>query len=231
MKVAICDDKVEIQGEVEKIVKDWYEHNCVWGQVYKCSNRKELLQDIFDLVFLDIQLEKEDGIEIKDYMMKNMEETKIVFITSHQDRMPEAFGRNVLGFINKPIQYPRIQAYLAQTLEYKKKDFLLIRKKNGVHAVDIDRVTYIEAVEKYSYIHLLDDSKIFTDKSLAVWEGELPKNLYVRCHKSYIVCLKNIRNIEKEKIYLSNGDTIQISRRKKQDTIVRYNEFVIRNAK
>ena len=45
MKVAICDDKVEIQGEVEKIVKDWYEHNCVWGQVYKCSNRKELLQD------------------------------------------------------------------------------------------------------------------------------------------------------------------------------------------
>lgn len=53
MKVAICDDKVEIQGEVEKIVKDWYEHNCVWGQVYKCSNRKELLQDIFDLVFLE----------------------------------------------------------------------------------------------------------------------------------------------------------------------------------
>ena len=72
------------------------------------------------MVFLDIELEKEDGIEIKDYMMKNMEETKIVFITSHQDRMPEAFGRNVLGFINKPIQYPRIQAYLAQTLEYKK---------------------------------------------------------------------------------------------------------------
>ena len=64
MKVAICDDKVEIQGEVEKIVKDWYEHNCVWGQVYKCSNRKELLQDIFDLVFLDIELEKEDGIEV-----------------------------------------------------------------------------------------------------------------------------------------------------------------------
>lgn len=46
-----------------------------------------------------------------------------------------------------------------------------------------------------------------------------------------LICLKNIRNIEKEKIYLSNGDTIQISRRKKQDTIVRYNEFVIRNAK
>ena len=150
LNIFICDDEpnfCEIIGEVckEVLASEGFEGNISVGYdgeaVISYNNH-------IDILVLDIDMPIVDGIRVKEELQKNEEETQIIFVTSHQERMKEAFGLKVFGFVDKTYLKNELQVMLTNLLkiyesytmieeEYKSKDIL-----------------YIESVENYVRLHM-----------------------------------------------------------------------------
>ena len=103
MRIAVCDDQVIYREELIKQCKTILNENTYYG----CFDSGECLlhaEEEFDLLFLDIEMTGMDGIQVKDILEQKQSSMKIIFLTSHEERMIEAFGNHVIGFLKKPIQ-------------------------------------------------------------------------------------------------------------------------------
>lgn len=104
MKIAICDDQKIYRDDILAHCKRLL---CEEGSVYKVyTSGEELLTsgEMFDFLFLDIEMTGMDGIQVKELLEQQSIQGKIIFLTSHEERMREAFGANVIGFLRKPVQ-------------------------------------------------------------------------------------------------------------------------------
>ena len=99
-----------------------------------------------------------------------------------------------------------------------KDEALLLTVTRGVGVVDMSTIVRIEASSNYSKIYFSNGQKLVSSKVLRWFEEHLPDHLFVRIHRTHIVNKKFIRTYiyNSGKIALSNGESIQVSRRKKE---------------
>ena len=104
IRIAVCDDNFIFVNEVKQICEEYFaskNENC-HVECFSCGEEVLHAVDLaWDVLFLDIEMGKISGIEVKDQLLEKNCETQIVFLTSHNECMKEAFGRNVVGFIEK----------------------------------------------------------------------------------------------------------------------------------
>ena len=103
MIIGICDDEKIMREQVEKIrhkVTDGYDEE-ILVQTY--SDGSAVLDGTFDILILDIEMEDVDGISVKNIFQNRKRDTIIIFVTSHDEMMSQAFGVNVIGFVTKNI--------------------------------------------------------------------------------------------------------------------------------
>ena len=102
MQIAICDDnKVfldDIHDKLTKLLPEEVEY-------LRFESGDEFLNaDVEpDFLFLDIEMPGTDGITLKDLLDSSDKKTRIIFLTNYDNRMREAFGNRVIGFLNKPV--------------------------------------------------------------------------------------------------------------------------------
>lgn len=104
LRIAICDDQEVYREDILEHCKRLLQGENV---IYSCFASGEELLDSgfqFDFLFLDIEMTGMDGIQVKNLLETQNAQAKIIFLTSHEERMIEAFGANVIGFLRKPVQ-------------------------------------------------------------------------------------------------------------------------------
>ena len=101
MKIGICDDDPKTREQLNNLC-----HKLGYIDTYQFDSGEELLSsDIchsLTLVFLDIEMNGMTGIEVKNILEQKCPFTLIIFNTSHEEQIKDAFGRNVISFISKP---------------------------------------------------------------------------------------------------------------------------------
>lgn len=232
MKIAICDDDILICNQIEGIIKNKISTLEISCEVNVFTQGKDVLNDIYDLIFLDIEMSKEDGIEIKNQIGKRDIKTRIVFVTSHDEWMQKAFGINVIGFVKKPIHETEIIQYLEDVIfEIKQKSRnIIVKTSKGLAKIYYNEIVYIEAAQKYTMVHMVMGNVELCDLSISEWEKILPDDTFTRCHRSYIA---NFEYVEKmsSSIHLVNGDMLEVSRRKLKETRSKYMNYIMENAR
>lgn len=152
-----------------------------------------------DLLFLDIQMPKLTGI---DFLKSIKNPPKVIFTTAYIDYALEGYELDVLDYLVKPISFQRflkaINKYFAianQTTEttafiekITDKDFIFVKSDRKNHKIQFSEIQYIESVKDYIKIHTTD-KRIIAKNTLTNFENELPKNKFIRIHRSYIVNL------------------------------------------
>lgn len=105
VKIAICDDEAIYRENTEKECRLYFQEKSQEITIDFFSSGNELLEteNIYDILFLDIEMPDSDGISIKENFEKRRKNTRIIFLTSHTERVLEAFGKNVLFFLRKPL--------------------------------------------------------------------------------------------------------------------------------
>lgn len=157
-----------------------------------------------DVIFLDINMPELDGMSLGKLITKLAPNTKIVFITAYRDYAAEAFEIKAFDYILKPYSDERINEILDNLIACKNGDNL---KENSrinkitVHldekmvVLSLDEIYYIEVVEKESVV--CTKTQRYTSKfKISKWEEILPKNKFYRSHRSYIVNLDKVREVE-----------------------------------
>lgn len=167
---------------------------------------KYLKDNIIDVVFLDINMPELDGMSLGKIISKINDKIKIVFITAYREFAADAFEIKAFDYILKPYSEERIKEVLENITKEKDseneslKDVNRINKITGIlnnkmFVISLDDIYYIEVNEKDTFIYTKDE--VYTSKiKISKLEEILPKEKFYRTHRSYIVNLDKIVEVE-----------------------------------
>lgn len=162
------------------------------------------------VVFLDVEMPQVTGIECAKNIMDIEPKTVIVFVTAHEEYMPEAFDVYAFDYLVKPFKVSRLIKTLerikrtrtekphgngtsfAKTQGKLKK--LMVRNKEGINLVDMYEIILIQREDRSTVIYT-NNEHYATSESLSSLEKRLDDRLFFRCHKSYIINLNAISKI------------------------------------
>lgn len=180
-----------------------------------------------DLVFLDIQMPKITGfemIELLDY------KPQIIFTTAYDQYALKAFELNAVDYLLKPFSKERLQAAIdkvqhrIQTNEDPTEkldelsnfrpgdgfiDRIVVKDRHKIHIITVDQIRYIESLDDYVMIYT-HDGRHMKQKTMKYFENNLDPKDFIRIHRSYIVQVENIAEIqqyEKESYIVILKDT------------------------
>jgi len=223
MKICICDDKKEDLAILNGICSEYLKRRDISAEIV-CTQEPEVpLEGDFDLLFLDVEMPKMRGPEIKQRLM-GRERPYIIFVTSYQETIREAFGINVLGFLNKPVEPALFEAQMDLAVDLLAAGRMIqLGKGKWESSKDI---VMIFTEEKYTR-GILADGRITEscEKSLTLWENELSDLFFLRVDTSYLVNCKYIQDLSDNEVILSNGQTVKISRRRKKEFLAKFSEY------
>ena len=228
MKCLIIDDD-EI---ARRTVQHCAERTDFLQLVASCSSVPEALKIIrdkqIDLIFLDVEMPEMTGI---DFLRTFKEIPQIILITGKKEYAAEAFDYDVTDFLLKPVDYPRFlkAAMKAQSIH----NGMQVKNENGEDSIFIKKdgnrlvrlpakeILWIEALADYVNIHTKDarHTILATMKSI---ETKLPVKDFIRIHRSYIVRLDKISEIEENSVVIA-GKVLPVSRSHKEDLFKRLN--------
>jgi DNA-binding LytR/AlgR family response regulator len=164
-----------------------------------------------DLMFLDIQMPQLLGT---DLMRTLNNPPKVIFTTAFREFAVEGFELNAVDYLLKPISFERflkavnkvMEIRLPQQAEQEMHDaYLYFRSDRKMHKVAMEDIIFIESLK--DYIKVVTKSKtIITKQSISSIEERLPKSLFIRIHRSFIVSLNKVQSYTPELIAIGNEE-------------------------
>ena len=214
MKIYICDDMIEIveavKAECEHYLQAKNMEAEVAGDVFFPDELEEEDKRP-DILLLDIDMPTSSGIEIKDRMEKYEDGPFIIFITSHDEMVYEAFGKNVIGFLRKPVDRVLFEKVMDKAVDFYESRFLSVQLPGGIELMCRD-IIGIKSEHVYSTI-VLADGELSIRRSLKEWETLLPEKDFLRINEKWIIHYAYVYKIKDDKVTLKNGERLAVSRR------------------
>jgi two-component system response regulator LytT len=194
---------------------------------------KFLNNEQVDLIFLDIHMPDFTGF---DFIQSIKSPPKVILVTSDKNFAIEAFEYEcIVDYLVKPITEDRFQKAIQKASTYKKdsnqKELATVAGDNrNEFYINIDRrlikiemasVNIVEA--KGDYIHIKTDGKNYVVHStLKKIESKLPKDLFLKVHRSFVINTKKIIDIEDNNVLIGK-DVIPVSRANRPELMKRLN--------
>ncbi len=201
-------------------------------KVDACSNalaaQSTLRKESIDLLFLDIQMPHLTGLEF----LKSLKNPPLVILTTaYSEYALEAFDYEVVDYLLKPIVFERFFQAIEKVLNRIEKnptprihseissiqsqtDYIFIKADGIIHKIQYRDILYIESLREYIRIHTSEKRLVFR-QALSQLLQKLPENQFFRIHRSYIINLEQIENIEGNMVRIG-GHRLSISKRKKE---------------
>ena len=223
MVIGICDYENVIRDKIEKICINETKKYCEDVVIQKYSDGREVLEKDFDILILDIEMEDVDGIVVKNYFQKRKKDTIIIFVTSHNEMMSQAFGVNVMGFVAKSYLDNQLQVMLDGAMKR-------VMNTVSIEGVDSRKVCYIQAEHVYNILHLENETEVSVRCSSADLEKMLEVVGFIRVHRTYIINMAYVDHI-KDKTVVVNKKEIPVSARLKSRLRKEYSRYCRENAR
>ena len=169
-----------------------------------------------DITFIDVDMRQLSGLELAG--MVNLY-TIVVFTTAFPEYAVQAFEKEAFDYLLKPITYERFAKCILHVKRKKKQaekndhpireDFFNIKSevKGRMVKIKFDEVIYIEGAVNYIQIHTME-GKHMTYLTMKEIERHLPKPLFARIHRSFMINVNFVKVIERSQVRLENGESL-----------------------
>lgn len=230
MKIAIVDDEVRWQVAVKALIDKFPWTDMMSIECF--SSGEEFCQaDVFDIVFMDIEMTGMDGFAAAEKCREKNKEAIIVFLTTHIELSRRGYLVNAFRYIDKGNIGEELQEALESIAnlceKMQKLTFHMLR--TGDFSIYVRDILYIETEKRNVVIHTMDEEFI-CNRGMDELEEELRDCWFFRCHKSYLVNLENIQAFDKRDVYFKNGKKAMISVRKYPELKQKHIEYKFRYA-
>ena len=217
---AMCDDELPFAEQLRSLVMAYAKKKRVELQAETFASAEELLEEIengagFEILFLDIEMRKMDGIELGKKLRERSYQTLIIDVSGYDQYMRQLFEAEPFRFLSKPLKQEELENVLDKAFErisrFHRELFTIRFGKNVVNLLCRD-IVYLESNKRkvivhtvrgeYEYYHKLDEAE---EELLAISAD------FVRIHKAYLVNMEHVEAFQYEKLALRDGTILSIS--------------------
>jgi DNA-binding LytR/AlgR family response regulator len=229
IKCIIIDDEPVARKILQEFIEE-IDYLELIGQAENPLKAMSFINDhSIDIIFLDINMPKISGIE---FLKTSKLQAKIIMTTAYADHAVEAFGLEVFDYLVKPIAFDRFLKACNRAKDSvklteghpetrEKADHFFIKWNNQIEKIRYNDLVYAEAMLNYVMLHTTS-KKMMVYVTIKSLEEQLPSDIFIKVHKSFIVNISKIKSIEGSILDIGN-EKITISQNLREKVI---NEIV-----
>lgn len=214
--------------------------------IEKCASAKDGLKAIRqlqpELVFLDINMPWMSGLELLEVVGEI--KFDVIFTTAHDQYAVQAFRLSAIDYLLKPVDYQELitavrkveakhsHAITQEQLGHLKENMnptsgiqrIGVPTKSGIDFVLIQDILYCEADSNYTFVHLTNNKKLYSAKTLKDFDQLLGQTEFCRIHQSFLINLNHLKKYYRGDggyVEMINGASLNVSRSKKEELLGR----------
>lgn len=219
MHIAVCDDNMDELSHVSALLEDYCREvdSSVTYEIFHSAT--DLLETMkvrrYDLLLLDILMPGFTGMDAAREIRRYDSEIPIIFLTSSREFAVESYRVGAKDYIVKPVNkdelFPSINKQLSK---YTQKDsYLALKTGNGIIKLPFSNIVYVEVINRMVRFVLTNGEVKEAYGYLADYESDLISDLhFYKPHRSYIVNLRHVTELNKNGFISKNGKTVPVAR-------------------
>ncbi len=221
-RLAVCEDDRAAQEEICRLCDDILTQDGIGHRIVPFSSATELGRSLeagaapFDLLVLDIEMRDrgKTGMELARELRRRRDRTSILFVTGHEEYLAEGYDVQPVHFLLKPPDRGKLAEALHIDWEFNHSPRTVLLQRGGrALRLVLSEVRYIETGPNHSVKISTTGRGYLFQASLAYMETMLPARSFARCHKSYLVNLAHVAEMDREGIVLDNGEQLPVGRK------------------
>lgn len=207
IKLALCDDDLNIINQIDNFFENIKNQGIEYETFFSAEELLKfcnLEKSEFDVYILDIEMKKMSGIELAKEIRRYDSEAIIIFMTNHKEYVFDVFEVLTFDYIIKPIDINKFQQIIDKVKKYLqkvKKDFVFSYKRNN-YSIPFNKINYIEKNGRKVIVHTVSKDTYQCNMTCKEMMDALDSEIFANVRKSGIVNLKEIYQIDGEKVIL-----------------------------
>jgi DNA-binding LytR/AlgR family response regulator len=220
MNVIICEDTKEDAAVLHSHIQKYFKSiNCPVN-IIAYNNGDSFLEDFeakklsnIQIVFLDIYMPGINGINLAKKIRRTNDEIVVVFTTMSDNHALDGFAVSALQYLLKPVDYLQVESTLSKCIKLFADSLRFIAVLSGRLTVKIylKDIMYIEVFNSTILIHTVSET-IKSYLSLSELEKQLEGSTFLRTHRSYVVNMCYINDMDTNNFILKDNTVIPIRR-------------------
>lgn len=223
LKIGICDDDAMQLEYVEELIKGYSSRYNVEFEIFKYESEKELLESIrktkYNILFMDIEIDKANGIEISKRILDIQSDISLVFISGHTSYSLDAYVVEPVHYLVKPINTADFFVALDRAIKKTKRikyenyfnDFILINSEGANIQIQLNEFEFARKegrkvlIQAKNNVYLVNDSiKNFIDR--------INSRFIIRINQSTIINISYVDEFSDKSLTMVSGIEFQIGR-------------------
>ena len=227
--IAIVDDEQSDSALLGARVEAYCKKNDIASQIRVFRDGFDFIRAIehFDIVFMDIRMEKLDGLETARLLRKINKDACLIFVTNMAQFAIKGYEVDALDFIIKPVTMASITYVLDKAmrrLQESTNTTLSLKTSKGAVSISAGDITYVEVFDHNLVYHTTKGDYVVRGRLSDVRE-KLDETRFVLCNRSFVVNLRYVSNLGSD--YLTIGETkISISKSHRKELLKRFSSFL-----
>lgn len=231
MRTAICEDEKIYSDKLKESLigflslhKEKAEIDVFTGGVPLAEKLKNGSR--YDIIFLDIQLESSDGMDIAEIIRQHDKNVPIIFVTGLENRASDGYAVQAFDYIIKSdfdAKFEKVMTRLMQTLT--KTSLSLEDVSGNLEIISIADIMYVESEGRGTAVHTAEKA-IHTNIPISKLSEELSEYVFIEIYKAIYVNISKIKRTLTDTLELSDGKILPMSRRRKKAVLTAVMENV-----
>lgn len=216
MRIAIVEDDLLMSDQLRDYVLQYFagrEHLC---RITQFSDGDEILENYradFDLIFLDIQMKRLDGLTTAQRIRELDDNVYLIFITNMAHYAIKGYSVNALDFVLKPVNYLMLRQLLTrveQLLATRERKYITLPTERGMTRLEVSQIYYVET-ENHAVQVYTEKGAWRLRESMHAMETLLAEHQFFRCNSCYLVNLAHVEQVDGSVVVVA-GSRLTISR-------------------
>lgn len=230
-KIAICDDEQSLIVELKKNLKryaDETEKTFCFFEFYDGTELLENYQPDFDLIFMDIKMEKLNGLKTAEEIRKMDSTAGLFFLTSLSQYVWKGYEYGAINYLLKPMKYGRLKMELDRFFSHyqgREEPYISFSNGAGRFKVLYKNLRYAETVKRNVLIHFESGEQVIYKSMKEIALLLETQRQFARCHASFIVNMAYVKSVENLEAVLTTGERVPISQPKRKEFMAKLADF------
>lgn len=232
MRIAICDDQQEWIEIIKERIENLHYEQMIKLEIDCFTSQEELLEkakeNSYHLVYLDIEMEGKNGIEVARELKHGVEPCIVIFVTAYEGYVNDAFMVEAFQYIYKPIDDELFKKEFERAFEHHKKTNLtrVFKVREGRIAFNLNEIICIESYYNTAFIRTTRGTFITNYFNLCKIREEIMDYDFIRIQVGLIANMNFVVSMKYREVQLVNGEVYPISLTHYRKVVEKYHRFL-----
>lgn len=220
LKIAICDDESTELQLISSLLQDYQQDRKAGFSFHSFSNAMDLLERMksenYDLLILDVLMPMFNGIQAAHEIRTFDEGIKIIFLTSSPEFAVQSYSVHAYHYLLKPIKKDSFYSLLDNIISDNKlhDEYITVRSRQGIIRISVSKLSFVEVMRKTLFFNMSDGTVYEISATLSEYEPLILQHpQFLRIHRSFIVNLWHMRELDSQGFITINDKYVPVSRR------------------